>query len=39
MAGLALIGDMVSVHLAEQEDIDPVPVEIIEHLKVLLKEE
>jgi glucose/mannose-6-phosphate isomerase len=39
MAGLALIGDIVSVHLAEQEDIDPVPVEIIEHLKVLLKEE
>lgn len=39
MAGLALIGDMVSIHLAEQEGVDPVPVEVIEHLKVLLNEE
>ena len=39
MAGLALIGDMVSVQLAEQEGVDPVPVEVIEHLKVLLNEE
>jgi glucose/mannose-6-phosphate isomerase len=36
IAGLTLIGDLVSVHLAEQEGIDPVPVDIIEHLKVLL---
>jgi glucose/mannose-6-phosphate isomerase len=39
MAGLALIGDIVSIRLAEQEGIDPVPVEIIEHLKGLLNEE
>ena len=39
MAGLALIGDVVSVRLAEQEGVDPVPVEIIEHLKALLNEE
>jgi hypothetical protein len=39
MAGLALIGDMVSIHLAEQEGVDPMPVEVIEHLKVLLNEE
>jgi len=39
MAGLALIGDIVSIQLAEQEGVDPVPVEIIEHLKVLLNEE
>jgi glucose/mannose-6-phosphate isomerase len=39
MAGLALIGDLVSVHLAEQEGIDPVPVDIIEDLKVLLGKE
>ena len=39
MAGLALIGDITSVRLAEQEGVDPVPVEIIEHLKVLLNEE
>ncbi len=39
VASLALIGDLVSVHLADQEGIDPVPVDIIEHLKVLLEEE
>jgi len=39
IASLALIGDLASVHLAEQEGIDPVPVEVIEHLKVLLNEE
>jgi len=39
IAGLALVGDMVSVDLAEQEGIDPVPVDVIEHLKVLLNEE
>lgn len=39
MASLALIGDLVSVHLAEQEGVDPVPVEIIENLKALLNEE
>ena len=39
MASLALIGDMLSVQLAEQEGVDPVPVEVIEHLKVLLNEE
>ena len=39
IAGLALIGDLVSVYLAEQEGIDPVPVEVIENLKVLLNEE
>lgn len=39
IAGLALIGDLVSVYLAEQEGVDPVPVAVIEHLKVLLDEE
>ena len=39
IAGLALIGDIMSVQLAEQEGVDAVPVEIIEHLKVLLNEE
>ena len=39
IASLALIGDLVSVYLAEQEGVDPVPVEIIEHLKVLLSKE
>jgi glucose/mannose-6-phosphate isomerase len=39
LAGLALIGDIISIRLAEQEGVDPVPVEIIEHLKDLLKEE
>ncbi len=36
MAGLVLIGDLVSVRLAEQEGVDPVPVEIIEQLKDML---
>ncbi len=39
IAGLTLIGDILSVHLAEQEDVDPMPVEIIEQLKVSLNEE
>jgi glucose/mannose-6-phosphate isomerase len=39
VASLALVGDLVSVHLAEQEGVDPVPVDIIEDLKVLLDEE
>ena len=39
IAGSALIGDLVSVFLAEHEGIDPVPVEVIENLKVLLNEE
>jgi hypothetical protein len=34
-----LIGDLVSVFLAEQEGVDPVPVDIIEDLKGLLNEE
>ena len=38
-AGLALVGDLVSVFLAEQEGVDPVPVDIIEDLKGLLNEE
>ena len=38
-ASLAFIGDLLSVHLAEQEGVDPVPVDIIENLKVLLDEE
>jgi glucose/mannose-6-phosphate isomerase len=39
VASLALIGDLVSVFLAEQEGVDPVPVDIIEDLKGLLNEE
>jgi glucose/mannose-6-phosphate isomerase len=39
IASLALIGDIVSVHLAEQEGVDPVPVDVIENLKALLNEE
>ena len=39
MAGLVLIGDLLSVRLAEQEGIDPMPVDVIEHLKGLLDEE
>lgn len=39
MAGLALIGDIISIRLAEQEGVDPMPVEIIENLKDLLNEE
>ncbi len=39
VAGLALVGDLVSVFLAEQEGVDPVPVDIIEDLKGLLDEE
>ncbi len=39
MAGLALIGDILSVYLAEQEGIDAVPVDVIDQLKVLLNEE
>jgi glucose/mannose-6-phosphate isomerase len=39
IAGLALVGDLVSVYLAEQEGIDPIPVDVIEHLKGMLNEE
>lgn len=38
LASLSLIGDLVSVFLAEQEGVDPVEVEVIEKLKILLKE-
>ena len=39
LAGLILIGDILSVRLAEQEGVDPMPVDVIEHLKALLNEE
>lgn len=37
MAGLAYVGDLTSVHLAEHEGVDAVEVEVIERLKVLLR--
>jgi glucose/mannose-6-phosphate isomerase len=38
-ASLALVGDLVSILLAEEEGIDPVPVDVIEDLKSRLAEE
>ena len=39
VASLSLVGDLVSVFLAEQEGIDAVPVDVIEDLKARLSEE
>lgn len=39
VASLALVGDLVSILLAEEEGIDPVPIDVIEHLKSRLAEE
>jgi glucose/mannose-6-phosphate isomerase len=39
VASLALVGDIFSVFLAERDGIDPVPVDVIEDLKIRLTEE
>ena len=39
MVSLAAMGDLVSLELARLADVDPVPVDAIENLKVKLKEE
>lgn len=39
IASLAVIGDMVSLRLARNAGVDPVPVEAIEHLKKMLGEQ
>jgi glucose/mannose-6-phosphate isomerase len=38
MMSLTVVGDLVSVELAESAGVDPTPVEVIERLKRLLKE-
>jgi hypothetical protein len=39
MVSLAAMGDLVSLELARLADVDPVPVDAIENLKMKLMEE